>query len=165
MKCLGQLYITVTFPSSEVPHVRILSFQGGKWKFVPILEGASQGHDPARDSAPSQPCPQSPACASGQRLSCWKKRGTIPVFKSVFSTERSSTWITEQLGVCQVFCAFYCPRKSDLSKCKQKTGHFNQTTFTIVKFRWDHLHEKIRTSKCYHSSLKLTLTQNLFFFF
>lgn len=93
-----------------------------------------------------------------------EKGGTIPVFKSVFSTERSSTWITEQLGVCQVFCAFYCPRKSDLSECKQKTGQFNQTTFTIVKFRWDNLHEKIRTSKCYCSSLKLTLTQNLFFF-
>lgn len=92
------------------------------------------------------------------------KRGTIPVLKSLFSTERSSTWITDPLGICQVFCAFYYLPKSDLSKHKQKNGQFNQATFTVVKLGWDNLHGKIRTSKCCCSSLKLTLTQTLFFF-
>lgn len=88
-------------------------------------------------------------------------KGTIPVSKSVFSTERISTWIMDQLGICQVFCVFYYLRKSDLSKCKQKNGQFNQTTFTVVQLGWDNLHGTIRTSKC--SSFKLTLTRTLFF--
>lgn len=114
---------------------------------------------PAGDSAPSQPCPQSPACASGLRSSCWKK-GTVLACNSVFGTlQGGSAWLTGQIRICQLFCVFYYLHKSDLSKREWKNGWFNRTTFAIIKFGWDNPRGRLRTYKNYCSSVKPDLNQ------
>ena len=103
LKYLGQLYITLIFsllwdpslgnPCFSVRNASLYRF----WKALPkdmIVPKSLLQDSPVLHHLPALLASIFPTA----------KKGTTPVFKSLFGTERSSMRITDQLGICQVFC-------------------------------------------------------------